>query len=118
VKKVVLFKRVSSISGVTSGLVNYWPINTDLNDYVGTAELSPGEDSVDVGFGPDRFNNSNSSIFMNSGYYYAPSGIYFSGGPFSICAWVRPLAFNKNSQLLSFGNGMKSSYELKPTVNT
>lgn len=98
---------MSSIPGVTSGLTHYWPINSDLNDYVGWSELKAGV-NVNTSFGMDRFNKSNSSISMNSGYYYAPSGVYFTGGSFTISGWVYPIAFNRNSFLLSFGNGPAS----------
>lgn len=45
---------------------------------------------------------------MNSSYFYAPSGVYFNGGPFTISTWIQPIAFNKNSFFLSFGNGAAS----------
>lgn len=45
---------------------------------------------------------------MNPGYFFAPSGVYFSGGAFTISAWIQPVAFNKNSFFFSFGNGQAS----------
>lgn len=98
---------LSSISGVSNGLSHYWPINSDLFDYVGSSELRAGS-SVSTGLGIDRFNNSNSSIFLNSSYFFAPPGVYFNGGAFTISAWIQPIAFNKNSFFFSFGNGPAS----------
>lgn len=100
---------LNTISGITNGLRHYWPINSDLFDYVGSSELQPGLiGTVNTGFGLDRFNKSNSSISMNPGYFNVPPGVYFTGGSFTISGWVQPISFNRNSYFFSCGNGPRS----------
>lgn len=83
------------------GLINYWPIVNDLQDYISTSDLSPGQldASETVGFTQDRFNNTNGSIFMNPGYYTLPPGIYF-GSQYSFLVWVKVIAFNNYSRVI------------------
>jgi hypothetical protein len=79
----------------TNGLVNYWPINNDIKDYVvntGSLRLVGN-----VHLASDRFNLSNLSIFVNNGYCIAPNGTYFSGD-FTIIDWV-------NSGFMDFSRG-------------
>lgn len=86
----------------TNGLVNYWPINNDIKDYVGnTGSLRP---VGNVHLASDRFNLSNSSIFVNNGYCIAPNGTYFSGD-FTIIGWVMPVSLPVNSRLIDFSRG-------------
>lgn len=82
------------------GLINYWPIVNDLQDYISTSDLSPGQldASETVGFTQDRFNNTNGSIFM-TGYYTLPPGIYF-GSQYSFLVWVKVIAFNNYSRVI------------------
>ena len=70
------------------GLQNYWPIiNENVNDTVGMANMYGG---VNVSFTNDRFNNSNSAIDLNDGYYSIPAGQYVCGDfTFSIWAYFR-----------------------------
>lgn len=60
-----------------------------------------------VSLASDRFNNPNSSIRLNSGYYSLPSGVYFNG-TFSFLAWVKPTSFTGNSRIIDCGNGQSS----------
>ena len=95
----------SAIDEITSnGLINYWPINNDVIDYIGSSDLIPGSG---VSLASDRFNNPNSSIRLNSGYYSLPSDVYFNG-TFSFLAWVKPTAFTGNSRIIDCGNGQSS----------
>lgn len=51
----------------------------------------------------DRFNNTNASIFFNSGYVEVPSGIYFDDTDFTIIMWVKTTKVFWQS-LLDFGD--------------
>jgi hypothetical protein len=53
----------------------------------------------------DRFNNPQSALYLNSGYCTVPPGVYFSGGPFTITAWVKKITTTNQNRLLDFGNG-------------
>ena len=70
------------------GLQNYWPIiNENVNDTVGMAYMYGG---VNVSFTNDRFNNPNSAIDFNYGYYIIPPGEYVCGDfTFSVWAYIR-----------------------------
>lgn len=54
-------------------------------------------------FALDRFNNSNSSIFFNTGYSEVPSGVYFDGGIFTVSLWIKTIKVFWQS-ILDFGN--------------
>ena len=56
----------------------------------------------------DRFNNLNASLSLSNGYIQAPSGVYFTGGSYTVMAWVYPRAFNHFSRIIDFGNGQLS----------
>lgn len=101
----MFFFRMNKV--ITNGLINYWPINDDLRDYIGSADMEPGSDLVangGVGFGPDRFGNPTGAINLNTGYYTVPPGVYFNGS-FSVLAWVKIKVFTSWSRLFDFGNG-------------
>jgi hypothetical protein len=61
---------------------------------------------VSAQLGPDRFNTLNSSLFLNTGYCKAPSGIYFGPGNFTFIVWVKLIAYGPNALLMDFGNGI------------
>jgi hypothetical protein len=92
-----------------NGLTNYWPILNDLRDYIGSANMTPGTVSVNgtVGFGIDRFNNTDGAILLNNSYYTLPTRVYFSGD-FTILAWVKLISYSSNSRLIDCGNGPSS----------
>lgn len=54
-------------------------------------------------FAPDRFNNTNASMFFNSGYVQVPPEIYFDGTDFTIIMWVKTTQVFWQS-LLDFGD--------------
>jgi len=95
---------------ILNGLINYWPINADLKDYIGSSDMSPGTDletNGSVGFGADRFSDPSGAIYLNNGYYTVPPGVYFSGD-FTILAWVKEVSYMEGSRLIDFGNGPNS----------
>jgi hypothetical protein len=65
------------------------------------ANLKPGSS---IAFGPDRFNNPNSALFLSNSYYSLPSGVYFNGA-FTILAWVKLLSVSNSGRLIDCGNG-------------
>lgn len=89
-----------------NGLIHYWPINDDLRDYVGSADLVPGNLSSNesIGFGPNRFNATNSSICMRPGYYALPPGVYFNGS-FTVLAWIEEFVALSQSRLIDCAAG-------------
>jgi hypothetical protein len=85
-----------------NGLQNYWPINGDLLDYASQADMSIG---TNVALRPDRFNNTQSALYLNIGYCTVPPGVYFNGA-YTITAWVKEVQANSGCvRLLDFGNG-------------
>ena len=71
--------------------------------------MTPGTVSVNgsVGFGLDRFNNTDGAILLNNSYYMLPTRVYFSGD-FTILAWVKLITYSSNSRLIDCGNGASS----------
>lgn len=90
-------------TSVTAGLINYWPINTDMSDYVGDSDLIP---MTSVNLASDRFGNPNSALFLNSGYCSVKPGVYFHE-TFTITIWVEPLSTGSYfNTVLDFSNGL------------
>jgi hypothetical protein len=85
-----------------NGLINYWPIDQDTFDLVGSADLQAA--SSNASLASDRFGQVNRAIYCNSGYYQIPAGVYFSGD-FTIIAWAQIIQVNKDSRLIDCGNG-------------
>ena len=50
----------------------------------------------------DRFNNSNSALDLNNGFYQLPNGVYFNG-PFTIAAWFKAREPRPFSRLVDIG---------------
>jgi hypothetical protein len=74
-----------------------------MNDYIGGANLFG---CVSAQLGPDRFNTLNLSLFLNTGYCKAPSGIYFGPGNFTFIVRVKLIAYGASALLMDFGNGI------------
>ena len=64
---------------------------------------------VNSSFAYDRFNNSDSALSLNSGYYSMPAGVYFNG-PFSISLWVYPRSIQTWSRIIDFSVGLNNNY--------
>ena len=95
----------NQISNTMNGLVNYWPINNDLQDYIGSSNITTGplNENETIGFTQDRFNNPNGAIFTDPGYYIIPPGVYFSN-TFSFLIWVKIIAYSSWARILDCGN--------------
>lgn len=76
-------------------LTHYWPINNDLTDYVGTANLQP---TLNVQMAPDRFGIANSSVYLNHGYMSIKPDVYFDSSDFTVMAWIKPLSVTSSSE--------------------
>ncbi len=72
-----------------------------LCDVVGGANLFGG---LSYSFTNDRFNNSNSAIYLNIGYLKVPPDVYFSGD-FTVTAWIYLKSYINFSRIIDFGNG-------------
>ena len=55
-------------------------------------------------FVADRSGKANSAVDLNSGYYTAPAGVYFSGDH-TVAVWIKVKAFTIWSRVIDFGNG-------------
>jgi hypothetical protein len=86
----------------TNGMINYWPLCSSLTDIITNLSLY---NLNNVAFASDRFNVANGAISLTSGYLQAPSSVYFTGGSYTVMAWVYPRAFTDNVRLIDFGNG-------------
>ena len=81
------------------GLQNYWPIVSNTNDIVGGAHMYG---PVNAALTNDRFNNPNSAIHLNVGYYRLPSGVYFSGD-FTVTVWAYIIGITRWFRVLETG---------------
>ena len=99
-----LYKKQGNIfDKLMLGLQNYWPIiNRNVDDRIGVAHMYCG---VNASFTNDRFNNSNSAIDLNDGYYSIPPGEYVCGDfTFSAWAYIRNQLTYFN-RFIDLGNG-------------
>jgi hypothetical protein len=71
-------------------------------DYVGQSHMTIGANAA---LAPDRLNNAQSALYLNSGYCTVPPGVYFTGGLFTVIAWVYRIQAVSFTGLLDFGNG-------------
>ena len=81
--------------------MNYWPIENNVNDQVGGANMYNGNGAS---FTTDRFGSSNSAISLIDGYYQVPSGVYFKGD-LTISLWIRSRVLVNWAKIVDFGNG-------------
>jgi hypothetical protein len=65
---------------------------------------------VNTQLAPDRFNNPQSALYLNTGYCKVPPGVYFNGGSFTISAWVHQVQASACSRLLDFANDACSDF--------
>lgn len=56
-----------------------------------------------ISFVADRLGNSNSAVYLNQGYYTAPSGVYFTGDH-TVAVWVKVIGFANWARIMDFGN--------------
>lgn len=87
---------------VSKGLINYWPIENDWLDYVGSSDMMP---VVNYELTYDRFNTPNSAIKFSSGYATLKPDVYFAGD-FSILVWFYLLG--PGTKIMDCGNGAGS----------
>ena len=99
----ILFKRkhLNKID-VNEGSVNHWSFSNNGIDSVGTSHLYNG---VGVSFTIDRYCRPSSALSLSNGYYQAPAGVYFDGGPFSVTAWIKMRTVTDSARLIDFGSG-------------
>ena len=93
------------------GLINFWPINNDLIDIVGGANMTQvGTLSSLVA---DRLGNLASAINFNGGYYRIPPGVYFNGD-FTVTLWANLVYYNssvsKFSRILCLTNLVNNNW--------
>ena len=69
-----------------SGLVRYWKFNRNVQDSVTLVSLF-NQHNASL-FVADRRGNSNSALFLNSGFIQMPVGVYFTGGDHSTSLWL------------------------------
>jgi hypothetical protein len=89
----------------TNGLQNYWTFCSSLTDVITNLTLYNGENYA---FTSNRYNKTKSALSLSSGYLQAPSSVYFTGGSYTVMAWVYPRQFTYNARLIDFGNGQAS----------
>lgn len=53
----------------------------------------------------DRFNNTNSAINLNDGYFTLPPGFYISEN-FTVTLWIKIVKITKFARVFEFGNGL------------
>lgn len=97
------------LSSLSTGLVLYYPMNGNANDFSGNninGNIVGGVTAVN-----DRFGTASSSLSFNgsSGHITVPAGVYFDGGDFTVSCWVRKTANNSWSRLFDFGNGQANN---------
>ncbi len=84
-----------SITGVTNGLVNYWPITgASANDIVGGQHMSPASGAT---YATDRHGNSNGAININTianvnMYYWTLPPVSFITGDLTMAMWIKKRA--------------------------
>lgn len=83
------------------GLIHYWPISGDTKDLIGAAHMTNG---VNASMTKDIFENPNSAINLNGGYFELPPGVYFNGS-FTVTVLIK-VSIKRESTLFDFGNGI------------
>jgi hypothetical protein len=91
------------------GLQNYWTFDGHTNDVIGGANLVYGGPTTS--FVDDLSGNSNSAVYLNSGYYSAPPGVYFSSDH-TVAVWVKVIAVSDWARIVDFGTGTSDNVYL------
>lgn len=71
---------------------------------IGGADLINGTNAT---LTTDRFYNSNSSLYLNDGYYSLPIGVYLNGD-FTVSLWIRVIKVKKYARIIEFSNAKNS----------
>ena len=106
------------LPSLNTGLVLYYPMNGNAADASGGG--NNGALLGGVTATTDRFGNAGQALQFNgtNGYIDVPDGVYFTGGDFTVSAWVRVAAYNSWSRLFDFGNGAQSNNVILSVSNT
>ena len=104
---------------ISIGLLNFWPIINDLQDYSGSSNLTTGplDAGETIGFAQDRYKNTNGAIYTNPGYYIISGGLDFHL-KFSFLIWVKAFNFAFWSRVLDCGNGPDADNIVAGFANT
>ena len=73
---------------------------SNLYDVIGMAHFING---ANYSLASDRFNNTDSAIYLNHGYLQAPNGSYFSN-EFTVIAWINFKSYRDHARIFDFGN--------------
>ena len=118
ISNLSIYKRALDPSEFTGfpvgyGLVNFWPFNNYYpqnlrddyrKDLMSNALLTT--EIWNVGGAKDRNGYDGAwAANFNDGYIRAPTGTYFYGGDFTICAWVQVIKNNHYHRLVDFSTG-------------
>ena len=90
------------------GLLNYWPIQNNMDDYAGGSHMIFGANNS---ISSDRFNNSDSALNFANGFNLVPSGVYFSGD-FTVTLWINYNQMVDWSRILEFSNSKTDAISL------
>ena len=68
-------------------------------------------------FVDDLSGNSNLAVYLNSGYYSAPPGVYFRGNH-TVAVWVKVIAASSWARIIDFGTGTSDNVYLSTSHGT
>jgi hypothetical protein len=74
----------------------------DTKDYVARADAYSCTNAT---FVSDRFGNSQSALYLNSGYCLLPPRVYFTGSDFTVTVWIKPIQTTRWSRVFDISNG-------------
>ncbi len=102
---------------LNTGLILHYPMNGNSNDASGSG--LNGVSNAGVTPALNRFDEVGQALRFNgtNGFIDVPDGVYFTGGDFSISAWINPTAWNTWSRVLDFGNGPNNNNILLAATN-
>ena len=107
---------ITGLPTSNSGLVGWWPLDGNANDYSGYN--NNGTVSNIAYTGVPQGSSSTSVGSFNGGYSYisgtAPS---FSGDPITVSAWINPQAEGSTRGIFFFGNGCSNGETLALSGN-
>ena len=97
----VLTVQVQAQSFLTNGLVSYWPFNGNANDVTGNG--NNGNLGTGIGFGLDRFGNTNSALYFTNGIggQMTTTVLQPANNVFTIVEWFNlPTGYTNESPLI------------------